>query len=255
MRSGWIPNQHGAWAMLLVPFGCGAVLAGRAGTAGWWLLPLFCCWILGYFAFHAASLWLKAAPRRRPTYVRPLLTYGSASAVTGAFTLLLGGAGMALWILPYLPLLLPALWLASLRRERATLGGALTVAAACLMTMVARFPDPRILLASGAAWMPPTMIAACLFAYFFGTVLYVKTNIRERGSRGYLLASIMWHGCATAATLAGTLAGLLAWWWPLFFFAMTLRAALVPRLRWSAKKLGLVEVGCTMVLAACFLIW
>ena len=255
MRSGWIPNQHGAWAMLVVPFVFGAVLAGRAGTAGWWLVPLFCFWMLGYFAFHDASLWLKAAPRKRPTYVRPLLTYAAASAASGVATLLLGGWPVALWALPYLPLLLPALWLASRRKERATVGGALTVAAACLMTLVTRFGDPRTLLAPGSAWEYPTLVAASLFAYFFGTVLYVKTNIRERGSRRYLVASIGWHAAATLTTLALAATGHLAWWWPLFFAATTVRSAVVPRLRWSAKKLGFVEVGFTVFLTACFLIW
>ncbi|QIK71593.1 YwiC-like family protein [Propioniciclava coleopterorum] len=255
MRTGWIPNQHGAWAMLIVPFVFGAVLAARAGVAGWWLLPLFCCWMLGYFAFHDASLWLKAAPRRRPTYVRPLLTYTAASAAAGVLTLVLGGWALAGWALAYLPLLLPALWLASRRKERATVGGALTVAAACLMTLVARFGDPRALLARDAAWECPALVAVLLFAYFFGTVLYVKTNIRERGSRGYLAASIGWHGIATLATVAWAATGHLAWWWPLFFAATTVRSAVVPRLRWSAKKLGFVEVGFTLALGICFLLW
>lgn len=254
-RNGWVPNQHGAWAMLVTPFLFGLVLAVRAGAAGWWLAPLFACWMLGYFAFHDASLWLKAAPRKRPTYVRPLLTYAAASGAAGVLTLALGGWAMALWALAYLPLLLPALWLASRRRERATVGGALTVAAASLMTLVARFPDPRTLLAPGAPWLYPALVAALLFAYFFGTVLYVKTNIRERGSRGYLLASVGWHAAATLVTAALAAAGALAWWWAVFFAATTVRSAVVPRLGWSAKKLGFVEVGFTTFLAVCFLLW
>ena len=44
---GWIPNQHGAWAMLVLPFLLGVSLrltdlaAGRASGSGWFLAPLF----------------------------------------------------------------------------------------------------------------------------------------------------------------------------------------------------------------------
>ena len=251
-RTGWVPNQHDAWAMLVTPFGFGLVLAVRAGTAGGWLVPLFACWILGYFAFHDASLWLKAAPARRGRYVPPLLTYAGASAVAGLVSLAWAGWALAWWALAYLPLLLPTLWLASRRQERATVGGALTVAAACLMALVVRFPDPRT--RPGSDWLDPVLLSGGLFAYFFGTVLYVKTNIRERGSRGFLAASIGWHAAATllAALLAS--GGVLPWWWTAFFAATTLRAAWVPRLGWTAKRLGLVEVAFTAALACAFVL-
>lgn len=255
MRTGWIPNQHGAWAMLVLPYVLGVIMAVQAGVAGWYLLPLFGFWMIGYFCFHATSLWLKAAPRKKPTYLRPMVTYAAIAAVLGVVTLLLGGLPMAWWVLPYLPLMLPALWLAAQRNERATIGGALTVAAASMMALVARWPHPTQAFAPGAGDPRPFLVAAYLFAYFFGTVLYVKTNIRERGSRGYLVASIAWHAAWTlvAAILAGL--GIMPWWWAVFFAAITVRAAVVPRLRWTAKKLGFVEVGFSTALVLLFLVW
>lgn len=250
MRAGWIPNQHGAWAMLVVPYLLGLVLAVRAGVAGVWLAPLFAFWLLGYFAFHAASLWLKAAPRKRPAYVRPVVTYALASGVFGVLTLALGGVALAWWVLAYAPLLVPALWLAAQRRERATLGGALTVAAASLMALVARFPDPRGLGGPDAA--EPLSVAVLLFGYFFGTVLYVKTNIRERGSRGFLVASIGWHASFTLAAAALAASGMLPWWWAAFFAVTAARAAAVPGLRWSAKRLGIVEAVLCVLLVTLF---
>ena len=62
---GWIPNQHGAWAMLATPLLVG-ILASRPT---WAHLPLTAFWFLGYFAFFAAGLWLKAAPARRARYL------------------------------------------------------------------------------------------------------------------------------------------------------------------------------------------
>ncbi|MFT3877046.1 MAG: YwiC-like family protein [Propioniciclava sp.] len=254
-KPGWIPDQHGAWAMLTLPFALGAAEAVRAGVAGWWIAPLFAFWMLGYFAFHAASGWLKAAPRRRPAYLKPLVTYAGASAAAGVVTLALGGLGMAGWVLAYLPLLVPALWLASRRRERATLGGALTVAAACLMTLVLRFPHPQALLTAGPDAAAAALLAAGLFAYFFGTVLYVKTNIRERGSRAFLIASIGWHAAATLAAAVLAASGLAASWWTAFFAATTVRAAAVPGRGWTPKRIGLIEAGFCVVLCVCDLVW
>lgn len=245
--TGWVPNQHGAWAMLILPFVVGVVLRARAGDLQAYLVPLFAFWMLGYFTFHAVSQWLKAPPKRRPALVRPSVVYAASATVAGLTTLALAGWPILGWAPLYLPLLLPALWLASRRQERATLGGALTVAAASLMTLVARFTSPTEL---GHPLDDPATAAALaatvgLFAYFFGTVLYVKTNIRERGSRGYLAASVLWHAGATALALAGTLLTGLAWWWPAFFALTTVRAAVVPRLTpaWTPKRIGFLEVG------------
>lgn len=254
-RNGWVPKQHGAWAMLIVPYLLGVVMAVRAGVAGPWLLPLFAFWMLGYFAFNAASLWLKSAARRRPAVVPALGTYAAASALMGVATLALGGWGMTWWVLAYLPLVLPALWLAAQRNERATLGGALTVAAASLMALVARFPDPRSLLDAGAAATAPVLVAVLVFAYFFGTVLYVKTNIRERNNPAYLRVSIAWHAAWTLIAAALAAAGHLAWWWTLFFAATTARAWLVPGRGWTAKRIGIIEGVFCLVLGACFLLW
>lgn len=65
------------------------------------------------------------------------------------------------------------------------------------MAVVARHPDAAELLAHPDA--AAAGAAAGAFAYFFGTVLYVKTLIRERGNRAYLIASVAWHGLATLA--------------------------------------------------------
>lgn len=249
----WVPNQHGAWAMLVVPWLLGATLRLRAGEAGAFLLPLLGCWLAGYVAFYAASNWLKSAPGRRAPWVRPLVVAAAVSGVLGLATLALAGPALAWWVPAFIPLLVPALVLAGRRRERALVGGGLTVAAASLMALVAAHPDP-LTLATASAADAALAAAAGSFVHFFGTVLYVKTNIRERGSRGYLAASIGWHAAATLAAFALASVGLLAWWWTPFLAATTVRAWLVPRRRrpLSPKHLGFGEIALCVVLVACF---
>ena len=69
-----MPNQHGAWAMLASPLAVGILAGGPA----WVHVPLTALWFVGYFAFFATSLWLKA--RRRPRYWPPVRAYGIAAA-------------------------------------------------------------------------------------------------------------------------------------------------------------------------------
>lgn len=252
---GWVPNQHGAWAMLLGPYLAGVILRVRDQAWQPYLIPLLGCWLLGYFAFHAASLWLKAAPTRRERYRPAVLTYAAASAVTGGLTVLLAGPGLAGWAPLFLPLLLPALWLAWKRNERAVSGGALTVAAASLMTLVARFASPWEFLAAwpGATAQRTVALALVLFGYFFGTVLYVKTMIRERGRPEWLAASLGWHAALTVAALAWALfaGGSGPWFWMLFFALTLVRSWAVPRLARSRpvtpKTVGLIEVGYSLL--------
>ncbi len=250
-RTGWVPAQHGAWAMLVVPFLVGVAMRVRDGLPlPWFLLPLLGFWMLGYFAFNAGSLWLKAHPARRRPLVAPLITYAGASAAFGLLTLVGAGPGILGWVPGYLALLTPALVLAANRHERATLGGALTTAAASLMALVVRFPEVGDLL----AWTPQarsaTAAAALVFAYFFGTVFYVKTNIRERGNPRFYRLSLAWHGLALLAAAGLWGGGLVSAGWVGLFAVATLRAAVVPRLRppVTPLRIGLLEIALSIAI-------
>nr|NLI51576.1 YwiC-like family protein [Propionibacterium sp.] len=245
-HTGWLPAQHGAWAMLIVPFVVGVALRAHDGLAlPWFLLPLFAFWLIGYFAFNAASLWLKSPPARRRPFVAPLATYVAASAVFGLLTLAGAGPGILGWVPAYLVLLVPALILAANRRERATLGGGLTTAAASLMVLVVRFPHVTDLIAWTPAARASAAAAALVFAYFFGTVFYVKTNIRERGNPRFYALSVGWHATATVAAAGLMAAGAASVGWVALFAAALARAVVVPRVRppVTPLRIGLLEIA------------
>lgn len=248
---GWVPQQHGAWAMMIVPFFLGLIEATRNDAVGWGHATLFPFWMLGYFTFNAASGWLKAAPRQKSKYVRPLVIYATLSALFGVATLLIVGFRPLAWVLVFLPLVAPALWLAGQRKERATIGGLITVAAASLMVPVSRYLNPS----SPADWSEIAAMTAVVFGYFFGTVLFVKTNIRERGHRGYLVVSIAHHALLLLATTVLSMAGLVAWWWvPIMLFVLV-RTIAVPPMKLKPMPLGMIEVGvCTAILLCALLI-
>src|SRR5690606_35434225 len=127
---GWVPNQHGAWAMLVVPVVVGAGLAGPRPVHALLLLT----WVVGYLAFQAAGLWLRAGRRRR--WWPPVRAYGLATAALGTVLALLA-PGLAWWAPLYLPLLAVSLRFSLERRDRALANDVVTMVAACLTTVVA----------------------------------------------------------------------------------------------------------------------
>ncbi|WP_026927656.1 YwiC-like family protein [Granulicoccus phenolivorans] len=245
-RAGWIPNQHGAWAMLLTPYLLGVTQRVLAGGWSAHLLPLFGTWLFGYFAFFAASQWLKS--HRQPRFRRPMLTWTAVAAGFGVLTLLWGTPVLLTWVPAYAVLLTPALVLAWRRHERDLLGGLLTTAAASLMAQTVRFDSAPAAL--GSSWLLPLVC----FGYFFGTVLYVKTLIRERGSRPWLAASIGYHAAGALGFAVAAALGAVSIWVPVFFAALTARAALVPLLgpgrgrTVTPKQAGIGEAVATVVL-------
>jgi hypothetical protein len=67
-----------------------------------------------------------------------------------------------------------------------------------------------------------------LLTYFLGTVLYVKTMIRERGRAGYVAASVGFHLTAVAAATWLVVTGLQTWALPVVAALLTVRAAAGP---------------------------
>lgn len=245
---GWVPNQHGAWAFTVVPWLLGLAWAIGAGSVELVHFLLFAFWMVGYFCFFAASQWLKS--HFKPRYVRAVATYGAAAGALGIWVLVLR-PGWWSWILVFAPLTGYALWSSYARRERELVSGFVTILAATLIPVV---------MGSQALWAPggmPTLavVSAICLGYFFGTVLYVKTIIRERGKVTYVVASVAWHMVCSALALAVP-APLPAVWVTAFFLAMALRAALVAALgpmrgrRVSAKAVGIWEFVSTLALIA-----
>lgn len=250
-RTGWLPNQHGAWAILVVPVAVGMVERSRTGGLPGWAWPLLACWLVGYFAFFAAGLWLKAPARRRHAFVRPMVTYGAVSAVAGAVALAWQGGTLAWWAVVFAPLVAASAWLTAHRRERDLASGVLTVTASALMLPVMRFTTPDAALARGLDW--DGLVTVLIWAYFVGTVLYVKTMIRERGHRSWWLASTGWH---TACLVAGAMVALAhpaSPWWLVTFAVALGRAAGVPWLatargrRISPQQIGVAEIAIVML--------
>ncbi|GAB48423.1 YwiC-like family protein [Mobilicoccus pelagius] len=255
-RAAWIPKQHGAWAMLAVPFLVGVVRSGLA----WPQIPLGIAWLVGYLGFAAAGLWLRS--RRRRAYLTPVLVYGGVSLLGGLAALALR-PGLLLWAPIYAPFAAVSLWFSARRADRALTNDIVTIVAASLMTLVAASAGRLGSVAAALRDGPLLGATLALAVYFVGTSLYVKTLIRERASHGYKVASIAYHATSTAlaASLpflvpvshrppAGVHVGLVV-----FFAVTTVRAAVLAGRRIRPMKVGLGELALSAALATLLLLW
>ncbi len=176
----WFPRQHGAWAMLAVPL----LLGVAATSASAWHLPLAVAAVAGYLAAATAQAWLRA--RRRPDFVPSLAVYGGLFAVAG---LVLVAAFPALLLSAVVVVPAGAL----------VVGGARPGTPRDLVNSLAQTAIALVLVPAAGhvsgAWDATAIVVATAVAagYLVGTVLVVRSVIRERGNRAFAGLSVGFH--------------------------------------------------------------
>ncbi|WP_082096648.1 YwiC-like family protein [Paenibacillus wulumuqiensis] len=220
----YIPNQHGAWAMLILPF----LLGLSISDSHWIHLPLFLCWLVMYLFSYPVLQWIKTG--RKEKYLRPAALYGA---------LLIPLVAVVIWHHPKM-LMYGALLLiffavpvhyARNRNERALFNDIVAI------VLFSSFIYPVVYIGG----TPDLAAAGRLFLlsvlYFTGTALYVKTMIREKKNPRYYYASCLYH------LLPIVLAGYWNLWLSIPFIVLFIRAGYLPRLQLRAKQVGIIEIG------------
>ena len=243
--TGWVPQQHGAWAMIVVPYLTGLTMASRLRPLDLGDATLGLTWLVGYFAFSAAVLTLKSPAKRRATYYPPLATYLAGTSAFGLVTLTFKGWPLLYWVPVYAVLVGVSLWLANTRRERAALSGVLTIVASCGLMAVLR-------VAPGSPRLTPAeaVVMAAVTLYFIGTVLHVKALIRERNDPASATRALVYHLVLAALLVAAAAAGMVAWPWVVWAIALAARTWWMPRVKRTPMQIGLVEIAASAVLIA-----
>lgn len=224
----YLPPQHGAWAMLVVPYLVGVLCAGPS----WTQLPLLVAWLGGYLLSYYVFLAVKT--RRPSRAVAQVLVY-SAVTVPAALLVVVVRPELLAFAPFYAVLLAVNAWYAWRQSERALLNDLASVVQGALMVPVA----------AGAAGLAPAAVLApfvVVLLYFAGTVLYVKSTIRRRGDPRYLGGSIAYHAAA------GVAAGVIAWPLAAPFGWFLVRAAWLPHRNLTPKRVGMIEIANCVVL-------
>lgn len=228
----FIPNQHGAWAMLIVPFLFGVF----ASAPVIFHLPLFLGWLLLYlFTFPLLQL-IRTGKKDR--YKKPLMLYGVLLApLAGA--LLLVKPGLSWYALSLLPFFLINCYYARKNQERAI---ANDFAAVLLFSSIV-FVTYKI--GGGNDWGVALSLFSLSVLYFAGTVFYVKTMIREKRNKVFYWLSVCYHIIQIAV-----MAWLFSPWLLLPAGALLIRAIVSPRLQPSIKVVGISEIGYAVMMTA-----
>jgi hypothetical protein len=242
-----LPEQHGAWAFLLLPVVLGLAAGGWAPAVP----VLVVAWVAAYPLTWALT-GIIAAPR--PERFRRALVVWFVVAVPAA----LAAAFLRPWLLyvgvAYVALFVVNLWFARQRRERALANDLVLVAECTAMVPV--------VVGVGAAdgWAVPfgemvepavlVLALACALT-LVGSTLHVKSLIRERrnprfarASRCFAVASVLVMTVVVASTDVGVLL-------VVPFVVLAARSFLVRDPRMRPARIGLVELACLLVLAGC----
>ncbi|MDO5049131.1 MAG: YwiC-like family protein [Actinomycetaceae bacterium] len=221
IMNGWIPDQHGAWAMGFMPLLAGIILADKT----WTLTLLALAWVGGFLLFGVFEKYLKS--RFRVRYRPAVITYGAVTAAFG-LPLLVLAPHLLWWALIYVPLVGYWAYNAWSRHERALSSRISTIISSVLIAPLAtNVPNPEPWF-SGATKPLAWLFAALLGVYFALTVPYVKTLIRERGQQSWLIGSITAHAIAVIAACVLAFNGWVSWLHAIVWFGLLVRAIAMP---------------------------
>lgn len=252
---GWtayIPPQHGAWAFLIVPLLVGFTLV----PITWAGLGFAVAWILaypvGYFGGRGLLVRIRRGSFTRLSRreFRRAIPWGVALAVVGVPLL------VACPWLAVAAVVVAAVWsgslLITLRRSERDLGNdlvlvVLAVLAVPLVWLVGGGASP-----AGGGWPDIAGVPGQLWlataatgAFLFGSVLHVKSLLREAGNVGFRRLSVGYHVIALAVFAVAS-----PWW--LIGFGPALLRSLVLRPGLRPAVIGAVEtvVAVLFVVAA-----
>jgi hypothetical protein len=211
-------------------------------------------WVAAYPLSYAALGLLRSRHPRR--FVRPLLGWLAVVAVGAAGLLLL--RPWLVWVgAAYLALFAVHAGYARRNNERALANDLVFVLECASMVWVTWATA-----AGGSAWRPPAwsvtparvvVLAAVCALVLAGSTLHVKSLIRERRDRRYATAA-RWFALASVAASAAlaTRWGLPAGWWLVVpFVVLAVRTEVVPRRSPRPAVIGLVELGCLVLVWLC----
>jgi hypothetical protein len=255
-----VPKEHGAWAMLYVPFAAGVLAGGRAALGNALPLVLLLGAVTGLFLGRDSLLaWLRARDRALPTSADRWATVWQ---LGGALLCGIGlvairpplGERVPLQILPlgvFGAIVLIVHLLQMRRREARTVVG--EVLAILGLTCTA----PAALLVARAAWSPYTMWLWFLCVLFFASsVFHVKARVLAQQARraaardAMRRASATYHIALFVALVAGAVAGrlhplLLAAYLPVIVRALV--ALVTPPGKLNLTRAGVLEIFYSLV--------
>lgn len=224
-----LPREHGAWAMLLVPF-----LLGLALQPTWMHLPLFLGWFLLYL-FLTPLMMLIKKKGDSSYYTRWLLIYGIPATIFLLFVVIKYPA--LIWLgLGMIPFFLVNVYFARKNRERSFWNDVVAIFELAIGGVASAY------VALGEWSMNQVYVWAVSVLFFLSSVFFVKTMIREKKNMKFRYLSWTYHILLVIGVWVVT--GHV--WLVLAYVPSMLRAIIVGGRNLTPLQVGLMEIGNTL---------
>ncbi|MCE7794889.1 YwiC-like family protein [Salipaludibacillus sp. CUR1] len=222
----YIPREHGAWAMFIVPYWIGAVISGL----NYHHLLFFAGLTAVYFA-QAPLLTFVRQPKYRDVWPSFFVYAGLGSLILIPY--ILSDITLLLIGLSILPLFCINIFFAKIKKERSFLNDAAAITALAALLLFAYQLGKGTL--AGEAYL----YTAITIIYFIASVFHVKSLIREKKNMLFRKTSYGYHILITFATILTGWFGAAA-----AFFLSTLKTIFLPEKYLNKPmSIGIVEIA------------
>ncbi|WP_066394918.1 YwiC-like family protein [Neobacillus mesonae] len=221
----FLPKQHGAWAMLIIPYWLGVFNGGFL----WQHIPFFLGWLLLYLATYPMLLIFKK--KKVPYYIKWTFIY-MLPALLLLIIPLMERPSIYFFGLLMIPFFIINAYYTSINRDRAFMND---ISAICAFSIAG--------LASSYFGAGGITIETLIFSFlssilfFIGCTFYVKTMIREKKNSQFKWVSWVYHSLLVLSWLVFGL-----WIVVLAYIPSLVRAIIFYGKKLSPKEIGIYEI-------------
>ncbi|MGG3956426.1 YwiC-like family protein [Bhargavaea massiliensis] len=220
-----IPKQHGAWAMLIIPFLFGIDI----GQATWLHFPLFVAW---FFLYLATYIWMLVVKKQATAHHKKWLAIYTFVALIFVAIPLAYKPTLVYFGLAMVPFFVVNIYFAKKKKERSFTNDVAAIMNFSLGGVGSYY------VGTGAIDEKALFLFVASVLFFVGSTFYVKTMIREKNNPRYKWASWVFHiGLIVACIATGH------GWLALAYVPSVVRAIYFYGKALSIKKVGIYEIA------------
>jgi hypothetical protein len=175
-----MPKQHGAWAMLIIPYWLGAA----AGGIIWQHIPFFIGWLLLYLATYPLLLMFKK--KKIPFYRKWAIIY-MVPALVFLMVPLFTTPTIVYFGFSMIPFFIINAYFSSKNMERALLNDLSAITVFSIAGLASSY------LPGSMVTQEAILVFASSILFFTGSTFYVKTMIREKKNANFKWISWAYH--------------------------------------------------------------
>ncbi|KGX86413.1 YwiC-like family protein [Pontibacillus marinus] len=220
-----LPKQHGAWAMLLVPF----ILGMTSSEFTWVHIPLLIGWLGLYLSTYPILMLIKG--KKRDLHLKWTGIY-MGIAMLFLVVVLLNEWRMMIFGLFMLPLFLINIYYTKKKKERAFANDVTAIIVFCVGGAASYYLGAGILDLKG--WS----VVLLSFLFFLGSTFFIKTMIREKKNVKFRWYSWMYHILLIVGPIIIT--GSFIWMTP--FIPSMIRAFFLYGKKLTIMQTGIIEI-------------